>query len=177
VTKQFKHQYRTDSFRLKTWDYSKDGAYFITVCTHQRGNLFGEIINETIQLNQYGKIVQDEWIKSERIRTEIQLDEFIIMPNHFHAIVWIKQSVETTGQINNVETTGRSSLQEHPKGPMKKSLGSLIAGFKSSVTVKINHLRQTPNQPVWQRNYYDRIIRHERELREIRNYIKFNVFK
>jgi len=61
---QFKNQYRTDSQRLKTWDYSKDGAYFVTVCTYQREDLFGNINHETVELNQYGKIVQDEWIKS-----------------------------------------------------------------------------------------------------------------
>ena len=77
------------SIRLKEYDYSQPGAYFITICTHQRENLFGEIVDGKMRINEYGQIAQEEWQKTALIRTEIDLGEFVIMPNHFHGIIWI----------------------------------------------------------------------------------------
>jgi len=126
-------------------------------------NIFGDIINLEMVLNQYGEIVKAEWQYSVKIRKEISLDCFQVMPNHFHGIVIINTAA------NGVGANGRSPLQMRPK-----SLSSLIAGFKSSVTVKINQLRNAPGMPIWQRNYYEHIIRNEVELNAIRNYIDNN---
>ncbi len=161
------NKYNRRSIRLKNYDYSQPGAYFITIVTHNRQCLFGEIVNGEIRLNEYGEIVRDEWFCSVHIRNEIELfeNEFIVMPNHIHGVVWI---------VDNVGATGRSPLQqqlEQPHGPLKKSLSSFVAGFKSTVTKQINQIRQTPGIPVWQRNYYEHIIRNDNELNKIREYI------
>nr|WP_229638581.1 transposase [Waterburya agarophytonicola] len=119
-------------------------------------------------LNQYGNVVADEWKKSSVIRKEIKLDEWVVMPNHFHGIVIINNTT--------VGANGRSPLLRgctHPQ--MKpKSLSSLMAGFKSIATKKINILRGTPGTPLWQRNYYEHIIRNPDAMNKIRQYIIHN---
>jgi len=160
------------SIRLKGYDYTQPGAYFVTICTHQRQPLFGRVVDRNMVLNAYGEIVREEWFRSAEIRAEIVLfpDEFVVMPNHIHGIVWIVE----TGPVG---ATGRSPLpprDQPPHGPAPRSLGSFIAGFKSAVTKRINALRGTPGTPVWQRNYYEHIIRHERALEAIRRYIAAN---
>ncbi len=148
------------SIRLKGYDYSQTGAYFVTICAHNRECLFGEVVNGIMNQNKYGGIVEKELLKSNDIRKEICINEYIIMPNHVHMIVYI------------VETNGRSSLQQHSTFRMKpKSLSSFMAGFKSKVTKRFNMMRKTPGIPVWQRNYYEHIIRNEDGLNRIREYI------
>lgn len=158
-----KHHRR--SIRLPGYDYSQAGYYFVTICCHGRQCLFGDIIDGAMRLNEYGEIVIDEWLRSSQIRQEIQLDEFIVMPNHFHGIV----------VINPVGANGRSPLPQSNKPIMPlmkpKSLSSLMAGFKSSVTKQINLIRNTPGTKIWQRNYYEHIIRNEKALDNIRQYI------
>ncbi len=150
------------SLRLKNYDYAQSGVYFVTTCTYHRQCLFGNIVNGIMHLNECGVIVRDEWLRSAKIRNEIVLDEFIVMPNHFHGIVIIEKC-----DVNcAVGAHGRAPLHRSPR-----SVGSFLAGFKSIVTKRINELRQAPGQPVWQRNYHDRVIRNECELNHIRNYI------
>ena len=172
------------STRLKGFDYSVDGAYFITLVTYHRAMLFGEIVDGNMQLNRRGEIVQEEWFRSTEIRKEIRLfaDEFVVMPNHIHGIVWIVDDesshniIDTTkNDITNdvVGANGRSPLHNQPYIHMKpKSLGSFVAGFNSSVTKRIrDELNETG---IWQRNFHDRIIRNDRELDAVRNYIASN---
>lgn len=163
---------RRRSIRLKGYDYSKAGAYFVTIVTHNRACLFGEVVNEEMRLNELGEIVRNEWFRSAEIRREIQLnpDEFVVMPNHIHGIVWIADDdmVGATGRmVDVVGATGRSPLPP-------RSLASFIAGFKSGVTKCINQHRRTPGAPVWQRNYYEHIIRNEASLVRSREYIVNN---
>ena len=158
------------SIRLKEYDYSQPGAYFVTICTHHRQCLFGEAVEDEIVLNDIGKIVKREWMISSEIRQEIQLDAFVVMPNHMHGIVVIREH-------NPVGATGRSPLHSHHRTLPPRSLGSFIAGFKSSITKQINQLRGTPGRPVWQRNYYEHVIRNEIDLEEIREYIQNNPLK
>ena len=117
-------------------------------------------------MNEYGKVAEREWLKTTQIRTNVEFDEFIIMPNHMHSIIVIVKS--------NVGATGRSPL---PKRPTPKSIGAIVAGFKSATTRRINDLRGTPYAPVWQRNYYEHVIRNEDDLSEIREYIVNNPLK
>lgn len=154
------------SIRLKHYDYSQPGAYFITICAHNRQPLFGQIRNDQMTLNELGLVVHNEWIKSEIIRKEIKLDVFIVMPNHFHGIVFIQDE-------HTKKKTGDQPVA--PTGPGNKSISSLVAGFKSAVTKQINEIRKTPQAPVWQRNYYEHIIRHEQSLETLREYIIHNV--
>ena len=168
------------STRLQRFDYSLTGAYFITIVTCQREMLFGEIVDGEMRLNRRGEIVQEEWFRSAEIRKEIQLffDEFVVMPNHIHGIVWIVDGnivIDTKVESDhNVGATGRSPLRldNHPRGPKPRSLSSFVAGFKSSVTKRIrDELNETG---VWQRNYHDRIIRNDRELDAVWKYIESN---
>jgi len=154
---------RRRSIRLREYDYRQPGAYFITVVAHGRAVLFGEIVGGETRLNEYGRIVEDEWQKSSIIRREIELDAFVVMPNHIHGIVNIIDA--------DVGATGRSPLRS---GPPARSLGAFIAGFKSAVTKRINEIRQTHGAPVWQRNYYEHIIRGDGELLRVREYILNN---
>jgi REP element-mobilizing transposase RayT len=157
---------RRRSIRLPGYDYSQPGMYFVTICVEGKACLFGEVVKGEMAVNEYGRIVQEEWSRSAEIRREIQLDEFVVMPNHVHGIVEIIEPP-------SVGATGRSPLRLKP-GPPPRSLGSFVAGFKSAVTTRINILRGTPDVPLWQRNYYEHIIRNEDDLRRIREYIQTN---
>jgi REP element-mobilizing transposase RayT len=152
------------SIRLPSYDYAQAGAYFVTLCAHGWECLFGNIDNGAMVLNGYGAIVREEWLKSSEIRSEIRLGEYVIMPNHFHAIVCI---VDHRGNR-------RGDRPVAPTGPTPQSIGALIAGFKSAVTKRINAIRNTPGISVWQRNYYEHIIRNETDFHRIAQYITDN---
>lgn len=164
-----KHHRR--SIRLADHDYRSPGAYFVTICTHQGELLFGEVVDGDVVLNEYGQIAHEEWLASEDIRREIELDAFVIMPNHVHGIVWIRDTADYPAVgTHNAGAHGRAPLLHRPP----RSLGSFIAGFKSAATRRINSVRGTPGVPVWQRNYYERIIRNDTALGRIRKYIQHN---
>jgi REP-associated tyrosine transposase len=122
-------------------------------------------------LNELGSVVHAEWDRSGEIRSEIELDQFVVMSNHLHGIVFIADApvVGATGRSPSVVANNPPSPRR--RGPAKRSLGSFIGGFKSGATTAINHLRGTPGAPVWQRNYYEHVIRNEDELNRIRRYI------
>ncbi|PSM45690.1 transposase [Chroococcidiopsis sp. CCALA 051] len=151
------------SIRLRGYDYSQAGAYFITICTYQRECIFGEVVDCQMRLNKVGCIVAEEWLRSPTVRPGIELDEWVIMPNHIHAIVIFTSSVEIP---NSPGASSCAPLRRKPR-----SLSSLIAGFKSTATKQINEIRQTPKIPVWQRNYYEQIIHNEACLNKIQQYI------
>ena len=158
--RQDRHPHPRRSLRLRHYDYAQVGAYFVTVCAHERRCLFGDIVDGAMRLNDVGRIIADEWHKSARIRAEIELDTWVIMPNHFHGIAIITHS--------------RGDRPVAPTGPPPRSIGALMAGFKSASTKRINAARGTPGACVWQRNYYDHVIRNEANLHRIRQYIADN---
>ena len=173
-----KHHRR--SIRLRNYDYSQPGAYFVTICTYQKQSWFGEIKNGQIYLNQLGKIVADEWLKTCKIRPNFKLDEWVIMPNHFHGIVIINDysgDDQSLGAGNRPLDLGAGNLpldlgaRDAPLQQKPNSLSSCIAGFKSAVTKRINLLRQNTDTPIWQRNYYESILRDEKYLAVVREYI------
>lgn len=195
-----KHHRR--SIRLRNYDYSQPGAYFVTICTYQKQCWCGEIKNGQMCLNQLGKIVADEWLKTPKIRPNFQLDEWIIMPNHLHGIIIINDCYSNenkrdlgANQDNNRDLERRDGsigqdfgVNQDNKGahqhnnrdlgarnaPLRQkpnSLSSFVAGFKSAVTKRINLLRQNTNIPIWQRNYYESIVRDEKSLAAIKSYI------
>ncbi len=185
MTKYNSEKHHRRSIRLKGYDYTQPGAYFVTICTHDRECLFGEVIDGDMVLNDYGQIVHDEWLKSPQIRKEIDMDVFVVMPNHVHGIVWIvpiyishAQNVGVYGlkplrDGNESPTVGACGLTPLP-GLTPKSLGACINGFKVSVTKQINQLRNMPCISVWQRNYYEHVIRHDETLHAVRQYIEQN---
>jgi REP element-mobilizing transposase RayT len=168
-----------NSTRLRHFDYASSGAYFITACAYQRECIFGQVLEGKMVVNELGNIVLEEWQRSFEIRCELEPDAFVVMPNHIHGVVWIRDTVPTgvahATVVPHVGATGRSPLRsDAPPGPRKKSVGSFIAGFKSAVTKRINESRGTPGLPVWQRNYHDRVIRDDLELNAVRAYIVSN---
>lgn len=166
---------------MRGYDYAQAGAYFVTVCAWNKECLFGDVVDGKMRLNEYGQIILREWMHTPEIRKEIELDEFCIMPNHIHGIVTIQDAdvpvVGANGRSPAAEgddktTAGRSA--ESPLRMKTKSISSFIAGFKSAVTKCINEIRNTPGVPVWQRNYYEHIIRDDCDLNRIREYIVSN---
>jgi len=161
------------SIRLKDYDYAQAGAYFITICTYNKESIFGNVINGEMMSNEYGQVVEREWLKTTQIRTDMELDEFIVMPNHIHGIfVIIESPVGAHSRAPSHTQHGCVPTQRKPR-----SLSSFLAGFKSAVTRQINELRGMPYVPLWQRNYYEHVIRNENDLAEIREYIVNNPLK
>lgn len=164
------NNHRRRSIRLPGYDYTQAGAYFVTLCTHNRQCLFGDIVDGTMRLNELGKIVADQWLQTAVIRRGIILDAWVVMPNHFHGIVMITEA--DVGLRRG--TARRAPTAEHFSMPVAGSLPTIVRSFKSAATKYINQWRQTPGAPVWQRNYWEHVVRNETDLHEIRQYIVNN---
>ncbi len=164
------------SVRLRDYDYRNAGAYFLTICAFQRECLFGEVVEGEMQVNQFGEIVREEWKKTDIVRENVILDEFIIMPNHLHGIVIVVDGVGATRRVAQNESTldTRATRRVAPTGPVSGSIGAIVGQFKSAVSKRINTFRDNPGCPVWQRSYYEHVIRSEAELASIRQYIADN---
>jgi putative transposase len=163
----FKQQFRIPTTRLKNWDYSSPGYYFVTICTREKYPYFGEIKNGEMVLSEIGVIAQNCWLEIPNHYPFVTLDEFIIMPNHMHGILIIN--------THYVETGHGLSLPEHRAnqfGPQRNNVGIIIGNFKSSVKRICN---QKGLYFFWQTRYYDHIIRNEQSLNQIRFYIQTNV--
>jgi putative transposase len=158
------------SIRLKEYDYTQAGAYFITICSYQRGHVFGEIIDGEMKLNPWGEIARDEWFKTAALRSNVELyeDEFVVMPNHIHGIIWLNDEAGTWRRrvtTNPTEKFGK---------PVAGSIPTIIRAYKSAVTYAINGLENSRGCIVWQRNYYEHVIRNEKEFDLIARYIYYN---
>ncbi|MDH4027699.1 MAG: transposase [Nitrospirota bacterium] len=163
-----KHHRR--SLRLKGYDYANPGAYYVTICSWQRMHLFGEIIEGEMLTSERGEIVHGCWTDITKHFNDIELDEFILMPNHIHGIIIING--ERRGFACNTPAGNGNYFSEI--SPKQYTLSVIIRSFKSAVAKSINALRNTPGVPVWQRNYYEHIIRDEKDLMLIREYIRNN---
>jgi REP element-mobilizing transposase RayT len=160
------------SIRLKGYDYTQPGAYFITLVTFHRDEIFGEVVNAEMKLSAQGQIACDEWMKTAKLRPYIQLfdDEFVVMPNHVHRIIWLAGDADAGARRRRapadvIEKFGR---------PIPGSIPTIVRAYKSAVTYAINLAQNTRGAPVWQRNYYEHIIRDERAFKNIWNYIENN---
>jgi putative transposase len=167
VTKYNPDKHHRRSVRLQGYDYSQNGAYFVTICAFNRECLFGEVVNEMMLLNAWGEIVQEEWLRSAEIRREIELDLFVVMPNHFHGIIVL--TGDTVGANRRFAPT-----ENRPSGTTSGSVSAIIQQYKSIVTKRINTMRDTPGTPVWQRSFHNRIIRNEEALNKARQYVENN---
>lgn len=169
------------SIRLKGYDYTQAGGYFITICMWQKQCLFGEIADKKMYLNRYGEVIQYNWFDLIRRYAYIQLDAFVIMPNHVHGIIWLLNPRGVGADLENssVERTnisGEPAPTIHGDNAKSKSakccgLPEIIQGFKTASATRINQLRRTTGVAVWQRNYYEHIIRNDMALQNIRKYI------
>ena len=163
------------SIRLKGYDYSQAGAYFITLCTQDRACLFGKVVNGEMRLNDAGRMVLAEWNRLPERFPQVVLDAFVVMPNHVHGILVITDPAPTAGATlgATVGATVGATLVVAPTAP---TVGNIIGAFKSRVTVEYIRGVKTSGWPpfrgrLWQRNYYEHIIRNERALNAIRQYI------
>lgn len=161
------------SIRLRGYNYSQAGAYFITVCAQNRERLFGDIADGQMVLNDAGRMATKCWNEIPLHFPDITLDAFVVMPNHVHGILVI---TDTVGAKNTVGAKKFSPLQsdQRPHGT-SKTIGSIIRGFKIGITKWMR--THTHVHDVWQRNYYEHIIRNDDELNRIREYIINNPAK
>jgi REP element-mobilizing transposase RayT len=138
----------------------------------------GEIINEEMRLNSIGEIVREEWMKTPSIRPEIELDDFVVMPNHVHGILIIGETVGATGSVAHKENHGQQAWASPRLAPTRTvvscSLGAVLGQFKSKTAKRINMMRGTKGVSLWQRNFHDHIIRNDADLNRIRIYIANN---
>ena len=191
------------SIRLKGYDYSRGGLYFVTICCRYQACLFGEIDVGTelnpahMILNKFGQIAYNEWLNTPEIRNHVALGEFVVMPNHIHGIIQILDEDEwhspdhPTGNLTDLgngdsfihatsdsskdgilDTTKKIGERHSPLHGPSNSIGAIVRGYKSTVTKQLNILKI--GCPVWQRNYYEHIIRDEPSYIQISNYIKNN---
>ncbi len=151
------------SLRLSGYDYSQANAFFVTICVAERRCLFGEIQNGMMKLSEAGQIVESEWLKTASLRPNVRLDEFVVMPNQFHGILWLDENREGTAR--------RAPTNQRFGKPVSGSLPTIIGAFKAAVTNQINSLRGASGNSIWQRNYYEHVIRDEKSLNRIREYI------
>jgi putative transposase len=165
------------SHRLRHWDYGNNAAYFITICTHDRKHFFGEISGGKMHLSDIGKIVENEWIKTPDIRPDMHLGlgEFVVMPDHFHAILIIGKpcgDAMLCGDAMHCVPTYQNKF-----GPQSNNLASIIRGFKSAVTTQVKKLYSCrdamPGVPIfkWQSGFHDHIIRDAESYGRIEKYI------
>ncbi len=157
----FQNQYRVESNRMRGFDYSSVGAYFITICTHKREYLFGEIFDGQMVLNPLGKQIHQCWTDIPQHFPFVTIDEFVVIPNRVHGII-----------IINENPNPFPSPSPAPFRSPSKTVGSIVRGFKIGLT---KWARQNSHiHDIWQPNYHDRIIKTERALNAIRNYIRNN---
>ena len=213
------HRHSRRSIRLRGYDYTQVGAYFVTLCTWQRECLFGEVVEGVMRLSPTGRIIEVEWQRLGYHFPHIRLDAFVVMPNHLHGIIIVNDLVGATRhaqdgvregddrmqdqtrvggdgspsggatrQVQEVAREGDDPVQYQARvgidgsplrrmrsnGPPAGSLGAMIGQFKSRATKRIWARLEKDRTPVWQRNYYEHIIRDEADLRRIREYIQNN---
>ena len=167
-----KHEIRRRrSVRIPGNDYALPRAYFVTICTYRKSLFFGDVKNGIVTLNLYGEAAIIEWFRTTELREYVILfeDEFILMPNHVHGIIHIKHPSGAVGARHRHAPT-----EEKFGMPRSGTRGTMIRAYKSAVTRRVNKIRGTPAMKVWQRNYYEHIIRDESELNRICCYIRGN---
>jgi len=162
-------EHRRRSIRLQGYDYSLPGAYFVTIVTSKRACYFGRVQDNEMFLNDIGLAIQSHWLALPDHTPFLRLGEFILMPNHLHAILWIYQNLS----ITQADPQNQGLRLPMPaSGTIPGSLGAVLQNFKS-VSARFTKAGFGISG-LWQHGYYDRVIRNERELAAIREYILTN---
>lgn len=160
------------SIRLKGHDYSQGGAYFVTICTHNRECIFGEVANGEVLLNEFGQVVESAWFDLPKHYPNVELDAFVVMPNHVHGIIIVGAGlIDNVGAGFKPAPTMAMAAGKKPVPTGGYALSEVVRGFKTFSARRINEVRDTLGTPVWQRNYYEHIARDEDRLNRIREYI------
>ena len=182
MSDKFKNRYRISSARLSNWDYSSNGAYFITICTAYRKHYLGNMIDTKMQLSPIGEFASQCWIEIPTHFPHFYLDEFVVMPNHLHGIVMIEKpyidnnslpSIVETRHALSLQITERKEGEEKPRHPRyrnqgKNTISAMVGSFKSAVTKLANENKLRFG---WQTRFHDHIIRNADEFIRIRDYI------
>jgi REP element-mobilizing transposase RayT len=155
--------------RLKDYDYAQEGAYFVTICSQNRIHFFGEMVDGAMRLNAAGEIAQACWQAIPTHFPQVELDVFVVMPNHVHGIIMIVEAA------SNVGARHASPLQANK--PKSGSISAIVGSFKFAAARRINILNGTSSVPIWQRSFYDHIVRDEHELNRLGEYIVYNPSK
>lgn len=175
---KFQGKYRIESNRWKYWDYSRPGFYFITICTHSRDRLLGEIRQGKMHLSQYGEIVKNEILKIPEYNDRTKLSEWIIMPDHIHLLIEL-----TPGDIAD-DAAGvtlrlplrptKDEIKQYRKNRRKMIIPKILGKLQMQTSKQINIIRNTPGKQNWQSDYHDHIVRNNAELQRIKKYIIAN---
>jgi putative transposase len=186
------------SIRIPGYDTTQPGAYFITINTWHKQELFGEITDGKMTLNEVGEVARKQWARIPQRFPQVELGEFVVMPDHLHGIIIIVEpgrgTVDDRGTAETLkdsatESARRALTGDSPAGsdsrantnkseqygkPVAGSIGTIIRSYKSAVSLRLNLMRRTSNNPVWQRNYFEHIIRDEKDLQNTSLYIQDN---
>lgn len=173
---RFKNKFRQDSTRLQHWDYGSNAAYFVTICTENRACYLGRIIEDKVQLSSVGIIANILWYEIKHHAQNIELDAFVIMPNHIHGIIILygnddintNHPVETRHALSLQQKQINAIGQERFQNQGKNTLSSIVGGYKSAVSKHANRLGLEHG---WQSRFYDHVIRDQKSLEKIQSYI------
>lgn len=157
---------RPNSMRYDGYDYTWPGAYFVTYCAYHGRSIFGQIVDHEMRLNPLGEIADQYWPELAANHAHVLLDTHVIMPNHGHVLLLFRQDPEVGAASAPVK-------REFGK-PIARSLSTLVGTYKAEVTRRAERRRLIPSPPIWQGGFWDRIIRDERELQTVRDYIRNN---
>ncbi len=172
MAKLFKNKYRDGTTRLQNWDYRWTGSYFVTICTSDRMHFFGEILNGKMHLSNLGTIANQLWHEIRNHSNDVELGEFVVMPNHIHGILHFTKFIESDDNPMLSKDAGLKTIgQQRFQNIGKNSLSSIVLGYKSAVTKYANRLNFEFG---WQSRFYDHIINDEFAFQEISRYIKEN---
>ena len=161
---------RRRSIRLAGFDYTRNHSYFITVCAANQRCLFGRVVNGRLRPSLLGSVLAQEWERTASLRPYVESQVFVVMPNHFHALFTLMRD----GMFrDDAGRRARRSGLEALLGPERQSAGAIVRAFKSAVTRRAR-MELGQQGPVWQRNYYEHIIRNDREFLRARSYILRN---
>ncbi len=168
---RYNNKFRIESARLLNWDYSQRAAYYITICTANREHFFGMVQNNEMVYSNIGTIVEQEWINTPKIRPDMNLElgEFVVMPNHFHGIIFIGNNEYNSNIVRDAKHgVSTDDIYKNEFGPQSKNVSSIIRGFKSAVTVQSKKINPDFG---WQPRFYDHIIRNPKSYDVISQYI------
>jgi REP element-mobilizing transposase RayT len=164
MTRHDPEGHRCRSIRLPGYDYAQPGAYFVTICIHGRECVLGEVVDDRVTLSPFGEVVDECWRDLPSHFRELLLDRFAVTPHHVHGILVLVGA--THASPLPVGTTAH--------GPRSGSLAAIVGSFKSATTRRVNRVRGAPQAPLWQRGYYEHVIRDEGDLEKIRTYVAQN---
>lgn len=181
MSEKFQNKYRIDTFRLQNWDYRWPASYFVTICTKNREHYFGEVKNGKMILSPTGVIADILWHEIKAHTTNVELDAFVVMPDHIHGIITIKKTsssgevsdkvlhvIHTEEVLHATPPTGIKNQRMSDISPKAGSLSTIIRSYKSAVT---KHAHRLGFEFVWQSLFYERIIRNPFAFSNIKNYI------